>query len=1314
MGNKDLSKSNVFGNVLADVGPAGVFSKASMNTAHANSMHSMEQQAAINLLAVRGGARKDFAHNTSAVVRKMTPKQYGDKMKNAMKIMRPKLLKFIESLPEPDRGPYISLLKRFDEGMNVDWSKYHSMHSSPKYNMGGGIVRPGRYAYGRKERRAADRASRKRQGLSGMSPTVDEFGHPIRQLQGMNPLRAPEGKEFRRFGGYTYQDLQGRFGNRGIPAITPIFVDTAEVTGYSKRGGTVRTNVPYPVDTGLERMSGILRATSMGNLAIFDKISKVLEKPLIAIRNAIIFQNKKLIEAPKLTGYTGGKELVHVPGLGKTYGREIATIPNYSNRFNASAAALAARNMLDPMGRPMQSFGNLTGTEAYRAISLMSNYDSDGKYLGTGFQQSRIARLLGQQGIGKDAMRQAGRYASSWKLVDQERGIYQRKAAGIYGLRRNEYSQFVPGQDGAEGSFRSITRGEAAELGYRKNFQLGMGTQMGLMMGSQVGGMALMQQDPSKRYLGMNPQTAGMAAMVAGSTLPFMIGPAVRGVNNLMAMRAASKAGDVAGMASAKNASLLFKFLSPAKFLAFSGALTAATIAIIAVRKLMDNWNQDATNRFGMTKKAAEQLGIQYIDLSEKMKAINAANAAANASKFSGMTGVPGIMMKPEEMSKLVESSKKQFGELIETMNRADDSNFVPLMLNIKAQMLGAGKSVEETNKAILGMIAASNHADKAFKVFSNSGFREMTDRASAARQLFKQLRDEINNPGDQFGIKMTEGFTYLMNNADSAVKSLIGTKNAQGEVIDEAMALNQVMKEMSSMDGFNTQIGGKAFNALPKELQGILNATDTIGGSIAKWQLYVQNTNFELKDMSSETATALVAWNSAFDSAVTKLEKAGGTDSTFGKIGSALSRLQKIQDAVGAKAQRAAQISQRNAQKEIDLINKKIKLIEDEADAKLKALRATQEKENYQLQLQKLQLEYQDALARGDSAKAARAQLDIQQLTKDRQAALAEQAIIDAANAKKKPLQTQIEGINKGQSKKNEQFQDAQYSASKAAETAASLQKYSDEYQALLRERSTISATDYDALQKNQNAINQFISDMQKAGVKTGDLAKELRSSFDWAFTADGKAKNFGAPASTPKGAPSHLTDLGRMSGQGNLNTQLNRDLAIVNQQANVIVKGIAGGKTLSDVIDALRGDTKNNKAVAKLNVSTYSSYGYSKSYASEKDIKSKGIKAGQVIEDQYGNKFTVGALVKGSGYSLTPKYNFGGKVSMPRYNTGGSVRYSGGGMVTPNRRNYGNALYNINVELNGTNLNADDVAKAIHKEMRVREIAGGVGRQA
>jgi hypothetical protein len=45
----------------------------------------MEKQAMINLLAVRGGARKDFAYDTSSIAGGMTPRQYGSKMKTAMK-----------------------------------------------------------------------------------------------------------------------------------------------------------------------------------------------------------------------------------------------------------------------------------------------------------------------------------------------------------------------------------------------------------------------------------------------------------------------------------------------------------------------------------------------------------------------------------------------------------------------------------------------------------------------------------------------------------------------------------------------------------------------------------------------------------------------------------------------------------------------------------------------------------------------------------------------------------------------------------------------------------------------------------------------------------------------------------------------------------------------------------------------------------------------------------------------------------------------------------------------------------------------------
>lgn len=80
MNNKDLSRSNAYGNFNPDVGNAGVFKAASGNTrlATADEMNSMEKQAMINLLAVKGGARKDFARDTAEIVRKMTPKNMVD------------------------------------------------------------------------------------------------------------------------------------------------------------------------------------------------------------------------------------------------------------------------------------------------------------------------------------------------------------------------------------------------------------------------------------------------------------------------------------------------------------------------------------------------------------------------------------------------------------------------------------------------------------------------------------------------------------------------------------------------------------------------------------------------------------------------------------------------------------------------------------------------------------------------------------------------------------------------------------------------------------------------------------------------------------------------------------------------------------------------------------------------------------------------------------------------------------------------------------------------------------------------------------
>jgi hypothetical protein len=51
--------------------------------------------------------------------------------------------------------------------------------------------------------------------------------------------------------------------------------------------------------------------------------------------------------------------------------------------------------------------------------------------------------------------------------------------------------------------------------------------------------------------------------------------------------------------------------------------------------------------------------------------------------------------------------------------------------------------------------------------------------------------------------------------------------------------------------------------------------------------------------------------------------------------------------------------------------------------------------------------------------------------------------------------------------------------------------------------------------------------------------------------------------------------------------------------------------------------------------------------------------------------------------------------------------VPYANGGLAT----NSG-SMYNINVTLNGSNLDANDVARSIHREMKMREIASGRSR--
>ena len=133
--DKDLSGSNVFGNVVADAGPAGVFNRASGLRDYQRGLPSMEDQALINLLGIKGGAKRAFAESTLGMMAGLTPQQYHQRMLAEIQKVLPRLKETIASfrLTDPTEvGIYDDMIRRLEAGLGVDWSKFHAIHSAVK------------------------------------------------------------------------------------------------------------------------------------------------------------------------------------------------------------------------------------------------------------------------------------------------------------------------------------------------------------------------------------------------------------------------------------------------------------------------------------------------------------------------------------------------------------------------------------------------------------------------------------------------------------------------------------------------------------------------------------------------------------------------------------------------------------------------------------------------------------------------------------------------------------------------------------------------------------------------------------------------------------------------------------------------------------------------------------------------------------------------------------------------------------------------------------------------------------------------------
>jgi TP901 family phage tail tape measure protein len=1328
MNNKDLSRSNVYGNFNPDVGQAGVFPKASGNTALADEMNSMEKQAMINLLAVKGGARKDFARDTSEIVRKMTPKKYGRLMKKTLEQARPELVKIINELPVGLRPPYEAMLKRLDDGIEVDWSKYHSVHSNPTYlnaggPVGGGPVKRGRHAYGpRKDgsRRPGNPAARSAQAKA----------------------RAERSASYTPSGGSSYTAT----GNPQMQVARVPYVGGTGVAGNAYAG------IPT---------ASMARTVSTMRLAQFPHMNMpTMPMNIPGIGNtAAITQAFKDVSMSISRGATTLRYGIMTSGthIKQAYAEAAKSMMN-----TAKAAAMSARAATTSAVTSASNWARTTSKNLQNSI-LREQAAVTARHYPTGGFDPYQRSYFGPGLVG------------GWKDTGQD-GIQKRKV-GSLGFRKTEY--MVGDQN------MTKAQAKAAGISVPGRGPMGMGAQMGIGMAGSMGGMALMSKEKvnvlGKEVSGMS---AGMGVMAASSILPFL--PYARMGAGLKTATTGA-AGLAKGFSAAYKAGTVLSKIVPAILRLAKGfgpiGLVVSALSIgLKVYKDYKDAQQDASMGLSMTAKAAEQAGVKYFNLKETMQGyidkqkLVAASAKGAASSAIGMPGLPQSI---EEMKKAKEEGKG-LKDLIESLNRSGSTEETQrLVNNQKAQMVAAGMSIEEANKKIYGALANSNKASQSYKMLADQQFGAIIDKSSAAEFAVGNLVNTLNMGSGtaDWGKEVGNGFEGLINVFSNATNSLVGTKDALGNVIDEYEAYQIVMgKSEANNPKMNEAIGRDAFSNLEKTqplLASITNEADSIKGILAKWKLFTSGINIDLSKIDSTMASKLAGFTSAIGSGIDQLTKAADNATTYGTVGSALSKLQKTIAATSAASQRANAASQRSAQEELKVIAKKIKLIEDEKNKKLESLRATQDASNYALELQKLQIEYADAVARGDMATAAQARLNIDQLTMNRQSDLAAKAIDDAAARAKAPLEKDAEGIQDRQDKKTAAFQNATDNSALAGEISTKIGGFQTRYNELTtrgvnaqllpdKERAAEEA-------KVRDALIALIKEIQKSGSGSGTSAKTVRDAFSLYFDKNGKP--IAPETSSVAYNGSSLTTT--YTPNKSVLDVFKNDIAAVSKLATSITGGTTLDRLRSELLVALgktpgkapkgtiefgpetsqtgTGKTvfdgfksayaKGQGTMVSVNDQVWYKFKYNgKTYVSDNngvDIRpwDESTKTmGKRIKKAYGGyvsgpgsatsdsipamlsngEYVISAkAVQAAGVPMLDNINkmaSGGMVSynVPKMSSGGRVRFSDGGLASSS-----SSMYNINVQLNGTNLTADDVAASIHKEMRLREMAAGVNRR-
>lgn len=776
---------------------------------------------------------------------------------------------------------------------------------------------------------------------------------------------------------------------------------------------------------------------------------------------------------------------------------------------------------------------------------------------------------------------------------------------------------------------------------------LGMGAQMGIMMGGGMAGQAI-------------GGGAGTAVSLASSIIPWLpiqkMLPGIKtGITSFKAMGgAAGVAGKVIGLA-----------MRAGPILAITLAITAAVKAFQIFKRETEQNRKEQILLNGITEKGAKEAGIKYSNLSNSIKSVNEQLALTKAKGLNAYaalnsSGVQGLTLSIQELRDKIKKAKTDQKELVEGFTNIDDQGDVAkqakvteMAINLKAQMVASGISAQEATNNVYAMISASDKADMAFSAISSKGFREIVDASTAADSMITKLAANMSTlSGEALGIAISQTTTALDKNFETIIQTQIKNK----ETVNEYKAMSEVIDQIVSKKGSEKTLTQDQINSLKKthpELAKILNATDNTKTVYQKWRVLLSGIDVDLQNISATQLNALAQFDAAMNTALATQEKSG--KGIVGLSQTKIAELQKKITAGGPAAQRAAQKTQDQIKAEMKLIDEKIKKINEEADARKKALQAKQSEQSLSIEIQKAQLEYQNKISAGDMEGAAQAQLKIKQLLGEQQSQKALDAIEADRAAREKELLDKREKLQKQSDKTSTNLANAQEGAAVASERVTKIDSYQNEYERLMKKQVEVDAM-----------VAGKEKDKATEGLRgaLGDLAKQISADAKGKdkVLADALKKIYGdklindkgesiagkvMPSTHPKGVATYK--------EGAADAALKSDANALSAQT----LAITGGKTNADIVNAIN-KTGLDKSSTNPTVVTKDETKYGKLVKDKQGLMSLSVDSRKKIIAE--NKLKEGDFFEYDGVKY--KVKMGGNPWMPS---------AGGVRVTPGRALFG-----------------------------------------